>query len=429
MHDEQRANIRRCVVGEGLYGSGLGLVAVMTALPLLLEGLGAGKAWQGLAFGVGTAGWIITQPVGLVLLGRRRRMKRFLLPWSFTCSMPPYLLLAALVCLFGLKRPELCVPLVIAVLAVRFLGEGMIVAFWMDWQATVFPRAIRGRAVGLVAAASAVGFGLSALVSSRVRAGVPFPYDYALLFLLSAVLCGNAVASFALVQEPELRPEEYRGHSLPEVLSRFGRSLGDRNFRSYLVARILLTLGAGGSAFYAVHFAGTEGGQVAESTVIALGIFITLPQALSGYLLGRLGDRRGHKLGAVLGAGGQALSIAVAFLGRGPFACACAFAVLGVAFAGGWVSHSNMLYETCPHDSRVAHITAANVVLGPLVLVVPLVTGWVMETLTTTRVGIGLTLVPTVAGVLWLALAVREPRAIELWPEPFGADQSPGEGS
>jgi MFS family permease len=429
MDEEQRANVRRCVVGEGLYGSGVGLVAVMTALPLLLEGLGAGRTWQGLAFGIGTAGWVITQPVGLFLLGRRRRMKRFLLPWSFTCSVPPYLLLAALVCLLGMERPELCVPLVIAVLGVRFLGEGMIVAFWMDWQATVFPRAIRGRTVGLVAAASAVGFGLSAIVSSCVRADVPFPYDYALLFLLSAVLCGSAVTSFARVREPELRPAEYRGHSLPEVFSRFGRSLGDRNFRSYLVARILLTLGAGGSAFYAVHFTSTEGGQVGESTVIALGIFITFPQAVSGYLLGRLGDRRGHKLGAVVGATGQALSIAVAFLGRGPVTCAAAFALLGVAFAGGWVSHSNMLYETCPHDSRVAHITAANVVLGPLVLVVPLVTGWVMEALTTTRTGIGLTLVPTLAGVLWLALTVREPRAIELWPETVGSAQPPDEGS
>ncbi|NIM70799.1 MAG: hypothetical protein GTO48_10185, partial [Xanthomonadales bacterium] len=90
MEPTEGSNIRRCVAGEALFGVGMGLVAAMTALPLLLQNLGAGKVVLGLSFSICTAGWMIGQPVGLFLFGRRRRTKRFLVPWAFCCSVPTY---------------------------------------------------------------------------------------------------------------------------------------------------------------------------------------------------------------------------------------------------------------------------------------------------------------------------------------------------
>jgi MFS family permease len=198
-----------------------------------------------------------------------------------------------------------------------------------------------------------------------------------------------------------------------DLFRRFGRSLGEVNFRRYLIGRILMTLGAGGAAFYAVHFQSEAGGGVPEPTVIKLSSLLMVGQCLVSYPLGRLGDRMGHKVGIVLGAFGQVAAIAVAFLGRGPMACGAAFILCGVAWAAAWVSHINMLFETCPHDSRVAHITLSNMVLGPVLALVPMGTGWLVEAVSV-RTGIGLTLVPTLLGVLWLALMVREPRHVEL---------------
>jgi MFS family permease len=163
---------------------------------------------------------------------------------------------------------------------------------------------------------------------------------------------------------------------------------------------------------------------VPEPTVIKLSSVLLIGQCLVSYPLGRLGDRMGHKVGIVLGAFGQVAAIAVAFLGRGPLACGTAFALCGVAWAASWVSHLNMLFETCPHDSRAAHITLSNMVLGPVLALVPMGTGWLVEAVGL-RVGIGLTLVPTLLGVLWLALVVREPRHVELDRRPEPDDLMP----
>ena len=91
---------------------------------------------------------------------------------------------------------------------------------------------------------------------------------------------------------------------------------------------MLLTLGGGATAFMAVHFGSEAGGSVAEATVIALGAFLTLSQAVSGYWLGAIGDRAGHRLGILIGAGGQTAAIALAWQGRGPVACAACFVCL-----------------------------------------------------------------------------------------------------
>lgn len=151
-----------------------------------------------------------------------------------------------------------------------------------------------------------------------------------------------------------------------ELLHRFGLSLRDTNFVHYLVGRLLLTAGGVGVAFFAMHFQSAAGGGLNESAIIGLGVIIMLPQGLSSYWLGQVGDRRGHRWGIVLGAFAQVASIGVAFAWRGLVACLVAFFLLGIAFAAGWVSHQNFIYETCPHDNRIAHFTLSNLVLSPL---------------------------------------------------------------
>jgi len=152
---------------------------------------------------------------------------------------------------------------------------------------------------------------------------------------------------------------------------------------------------------------------VPPERVVTLGLFLFGMHAISGPLLGRLGDRAGHKAGIAVGALAQCAAIAVAFWGRGAVACAASFALLGVAFASAWVSHTNMLFETCPHDSRAAHLTLSNLVLMPFIFTVPLGTGILMRVVDY-RAGIGLTLIPSVLGTLWLLFVVKEPRTVEL---------------
>ena len=198
------------------------------------------------------------------------------------------------------------------------------------------------------------------------------------------------------------------------MLTLFAGSLRVKNYRRYLVGRILLAVGLGATGFMAVHFKGEEGGGLSDATIILLGAFLALPQAGASYLLGVIGDHAGHKNGILLGAVAQGAAILVVFTWQGWVACALCFALVGLAMAANFVSHTNMVFETCPHDGRVAHITLSSLVIGPFLAAAFPATGWLIAIVGSSTVGIGLCAVPTLLGALWILLMVREPRQVVL---------------
>jgi len=410
---EERSNALKAVAGEGLFGTGMGFLSAVSVLPLLIRSLHGSQIEVGLIGSIFWAGWLVLQPLSFFLFGRRRRTKRFLVPWSFAFAVPTYLAIGAVVYFLGPRQPALCRTLLLVILAVRVVGGGMGVPFWLDWQAAIFRRQIRGRVIGLTATFSTLGGALAAFAAGKVVGHMDFPGSYALLSAVSVVFFVVALACYATVREPDSLYAPYVPFRTADLFRQFGHSLREPNFRRYLVGRILVTLGAGAAAFYAVHFKDPSGGSVPAATVVKLSSLLFLAQCAASYPLGRLGDRAGHKAGVVLGALGQVGAIVVAYFARGPVACGATFALVGTAWAASWVSHVNMLFETCPHDNRVAHITLSNMVLGPVLALVPVGTGWLVS-LVGMRAGIGLTLIPTLLGMAWLALMVREPRHVHL---------------
>jgi hypothetical protein len=405
-------NVVLCTAAHVGFGYGMGLVDALTVMPLLLSSLGAGQVLIGMAWGTASAGWFLLQAPGMFLLGGRPRMKRFLIRWSFFTVIPTYLAIAAAVYLLAAGRPALCMALVLVLIAVRWLGEGASYPFWDDWLARLFSTRMRGMAFGLIAAAMGIGGALAALTAGQVRLRVAYPLNYALLFVGAAGFFGVMLAGLYRVHEPA-PPQGQGGLTGRDLASRFWLSLAEPNYRNYLIGRILLTFGGGVAAFYAVHFRSPEGGGLADGVIITLGICLAIPQAIGSYALGRLGDRTGHKASVVIGAGAQVLSLLVACLGHGLAAAIAAFVLLGVALSASWASHLNMLFETCPHDSRVAHLTVSNVVLSPFLVLVPVVTGWLMRMMGVQPV-IGLALIPAALGAAWMLLVVREPRTLAL---------------
>ncbi|MHC4479481.1 MAG: MFS transporter [Planctomycetota bacterium] len=418
MNSDERRNARKCIIGEGLFGTGMGLVAPMTVFPLLLEYLGASDLQLGVGGSIAMAGWFVLQPAGLFLFGRRRRTKRFLVPWSLSFAVPTYLAMGLGVYVLGSTNPQACVVLLLGVYGVRAVGAGSVIPFWLDWQAMIFRRAIRGRVLGGMAALALLGSGVAQIAAGKVQDGLSFPGNYTILFMGAAVFFVLALVFYAAVREPSSLSEPYKPLGVRDLFGRFAQSLREVNFRNYLVGRALMTLGGGAAVFYAVYFAGEEGGGLERGTVTVIGgVSLSIAHGIASYVLGRLGDRKGHKTGIVVGSLAQIGAITVAFLGRGAVACAATFALAGVAWSAAWVSHNNMLFETCPHDSRVAHITLSNMVLAPFLFLVPMATGWMMGQLDSRTTGIGLTLIPTLLGVAWLVLVVKEPRHIEISSE------------
>ena len=412
MDPQTRTNIRSNALGEGLWGFGWNLAPRITVLPLLVQSLGGSTFEIGLLATIATAGTLVPQILTSFVVQTGVGKKRFLILFHLFVLIPPWAFMGlATLGAFGMSQAASRIALLVAY-GVFMSCIGFMFPVWFDWVAGLFKREVRGRAFGWSGVAAASAAVLASICAGVATDRLPFPTSYALLFFVGAGFYVASMAAFIPAKEA-VRVAVPRRLTPGEVFARFRDSLRERNFRRYLVARVLLTAGSGAVAFYAVHFKSADGGGVAEETVISLGAATFLAQILAGYALGRLGDACGHRVGAVLGGVAQLSALVIATLLIGTVACAAVLALLGVGIASGWVSHNNFLFETCPHDYRTAHITVSNLVLAPVTALVPMGTAHLVATLGVTR-AFAVCAVPMVAGVAWLLVMVREPRSMEV---------------
>jgi len=415
MNETERRDTRHNACGEGLWGLGMGVVAPLTVMPLLIRRLGGGGVEVGLVYSIASAGFMLLQPVGMLFCREGAGKKRFLLAYHWVLALPAYVGIAAAMMFLGAREETLGLTrmIVIALFAARVLGIGAIIPIWQDWLAGIFSVRTRGRALGIAGAASALGLAAGSLIAGIVRERLNYPVDYTVLFLVSVVFGALSLPRFARMSDGSPRPGSTGRPRVRELLALFAHSLSNKHYRRYLVGRMLMTLGAGAGGFLALRFRSPDGGGLSEAAIIAFGAFLTLPQAIGSYWLGSLGDRFGHRVGILAGCVAQVLALGVAVLWGGTLACVLCFVCVGVAIAANWVSHQNMIFETCPHDNRIAHITLSNLVLSPLLVLVPLGTGWLVDHIGMT-LGIGVCLVPSIVGTLWMAFMVRDPRQVVL---------------
>ncbi len=417
MLPKERQNAARYTLGEGIWGLGMGFIAPLTVMPLLLRELGAGPVELGLFYSMASAGFLLTQPFGLFISRHGAGKKSFMLYFNASVTLPVFLFMAAILLFLGGNEHHfrLLRTFLLSAFSLRMLSIGLILPIWQDWVYGLFQTQNRGLVTGLYAAFSALGVMAGTFAASYIRQTVPFPNSYVVLFLAASFFFALSFTAFSSVEQGivPIEAQYLKRPGLKEIIHRFSLSLRDTNFLNYLIGRLLLTAGGVAIAFYALYFQGEAGGSLSESTIIALGAFIMLPQAVSSYWLGQIGDRRGHRWGVVFGAFAQVASIVVVMAGSGIIACLLSFLLLGMAYAAGWVSHQNFIYETCPHDNRLAHITISSLVLSPLLIFMPIGAGSIVS-----AVGIKWTmaicLFLSIIGALYLLFFVDEPRLLIL---------------
>jgi MFS family permease len=406
LQKNERRNIIGNTVGEGLWGLGWNMAAPLTVLPILIRSLGGGSFEVGVLAALLSAGALLPQLLGSLILQTGSGKKRFLVWFHVFAVAPPWLLMGLVMLFLSDSRPVLARFLLIGLISFSVFAIGFIIPVWLDWVAGIFRKKIRGLAFGLSNSASAAGGTAAALVAAYVTGRLPSPTSYTVLFLIAFVilLCSMFVFSFIRITGAPPPPTL----SVRDIFGRFKSSLSSINFRRYLVARSFVAFGAASVSFFAVHYLSEDGGEVSSQTVIGLGALIMVSQALFSTLMGRLGDRIGHRVGVMIGVAAQSISILIVVLAPGPVSCGIAFSLAGIGFAAAVVSHHNFLFETCPHDSRTAHITVANLVLAPVMTFAPLAVGKAIELFGTVAV-FGVCLIPTALGFLWLAGLVRDP--------------------
>ncbi|MDA0576920.1 MAG: MFS transporter [Verrucomicrobia bacterium] len=409
MNQAEKQNAFLCILGEGLWGLQSALIMPMTMLTLVLRHYGAGAHMLGAVTAIESGFLVLPQIIGLFWFHRITARKKPFVFWHLLTVIPAIAMYGIIIlALDGRASAATIRWLMLASFAVCVGAIGVIYSVWMDWLAHLFHRGIRGSVMGLVwFAASALGT-LAALVAGRVLHHHPGIDTYAWIFLAAAGIATISIVLFLWIKEP-LPDLVTTPLTRRDLLRRFRVSLQVANFRSFLAGRILASAGFCIAPFVAVHFQSRAGGSLPDGTVVLCGAAATIAAALANIVFGRLGDRRGHRVGLVIGAVTQVVTLLLLLLGSGLIPCVLVYVGIGICGGVSIISHNNMLFETCPHDARLAHITVGNLVTAIPMLVAPLLAGALAHSHGLPVLFVTSMLISLVAAA-WVMRRVREPR-------------------
>jgi MFS family permease len=382
-----RRNYRLGVINGISFGLGEAIASPSLVLSLLIRELGGPLALVGALPAIQTAGYLLPQ----ILVSGRLQGQPYKLPIYRTFGVVRVLTWAALVVaiFFAAALPA---PLSLALFVGGYLifnvCGGVTTLAFQDVIAKVIPLRRRGAFFGIrQLGAGLLAFALGGtLVRWLLGAGgpLPFPANFGLLALLSLVCFAGAIFAFAIIREP---PQERVGPPLRVVegLRRAPELLrGNRNYRWFIIARLLSRAGQIAEPFYIVY--ATEQLGLPQSVA---GVFVAawaLAGALSNLVWARVSDRRGNRLLILLTGGLLALApllifagpLAVVALGLGQAALtvvlAAVFLVVGSAADGSALAGMTYLLEVVPDDERPTYMGLANLILGAGALV-PVVGG------------------------------------------------------
>jgi len=398
------------MASEGMWGFQAAMIAPATFFAMLLKEYGAGQIMIGSLAAIESGGILSAQIFGLFWFISIRHRKRNLILWHVGIVIP-FLFLMALTVYFGRHFPQSLVCwLIWSFLAAFMVAIGIVVAVWSEWIASLFPVASRGRIMGLSLFAYAMTGAVGALAAGHLLKANPGPATYAVCLAVSGFVALASMAGYSRIRDPaENQPEHLNRVNVGLILSKFLHSVRDSNFRFFLGGRLLMILGFSMVPLVALHFSTPGGGGLSRGTLVSCGASMTVGLAIGNLGLGYLGDRFGHRVGILIGIVCQIAALLVLLLVPGLWGCLIFYCFAGVSNASGWVSHYNLLFETCPHDHLGAHITVGNLVLGIIAVTAPLLAGvfaekYGLKTLFMFSLGI------SSIALVWLLALVREPR-------------------
>ncbi|MCS7281844.1 MAG: MFS transporter [Anaerolineae bacterium] len=388
-----------------------------TVLPAFARTLTDLEPLIGMVPTVMAAGWLLPQLGAAAWFGKASRKKPYLLR-AIYAGRPVYFFLAFLIWM-GLPHYR---PLMLGVFLAGLLYfnvlDGIASVAWFDLLAATIPMEHRGRLVGMAQFASGVlSIGVGGLVGAILSSpSLPYPNNYALLFLASGLALVPSTVALTLLKEPERKESTVSSSEPRSSLSEFVRQLRsvwreDQNFRRLVFTRWLVGLFGLSLPFYILH--ATE--------------VVGLPQAVTGWFvsaqmvggivasigLGWMSTRIGPRPVIWVGALNALLSPLVALLvhfypaGSVLYLYPLVYFCFGITNNTWMLGAYNYLLEIAPEESRPLFVGLYNT-LGGLLIPVSLVGGAILRA--TSYPFLFLVTALGVALGLWVSLGLRDSR-------------------
>ena len=384
---------------------GLAFASSSTIIPLFISKITLNPLVIGLVAMVAQSSWYIPQLFTADQIERLDRKKPVVINAGFFLERLP-VWLWPVAAYFAADYPLAALTLFIVSYAWHGLGAGMIAPAWQDLLARCFPVEKRGRLFGFTTFIGTGAAALGAGLSSWLLRELAYPLNFVVLFSIAAVAITISWVALAFVREPL-----QAGHRDPNAdSSRWGRMAAivrdDRNFRSYLGARMLLVLGTMGSGFVTVI--AVERWAVPDAIVGVYTAILLLGQTVGNLLAGIIADHRGHKLPLLMGGAAQVTGFTVALLTPIAEGMYAVYALIGFAVGVNIVSGILIALEFAPAERRPSYVGIANTAVGVASGLAPLLGSWIASLGYTWLFGTSAVLGG--AALVWLFWGVVDPR-------------------
>jgi hypothetical protein len=381
-------NFRRGVLNGVVFSLVDALFAPSLVLAWFVSRLGGPNVLVGLLPAILAGGWFLPQ----ILVASRVHGLSHMMHWYSRVGAVRVVAIGALAILTVLLAGQpilLLVAFFVLFSAYAFLG-GVSGIPWLEMVSkTISPRR-RGTFFGLrsfwggVVALIAAG-PIGAILSEDLF-GLTFPYNFAFLFGISTIAIALGVYFWSSIREPAATlsvPSLRVGQLFKRGLEAY-RS--DVDYRSFMVARILISLASIADPFYVV-FAKENLGAPPATVGLYLGA-LSIASLLSNFFWSPMSDRASNRMLMTFTVISVALVPLTAFV-MSMFVGAVSdtilfttftvvFVLSGLAGGAGRIVNNNMLLTIAPPAHRAIYVGFLNTVLG-VVIFVPVLGGVLVD--------------------------------------------------
>ncbi len=399
-------NITVNLLDGAFYGFGWGFGSVGTIITLFVSRMTHSAILIGLIPAIHAVGWQLPQLFMANSVSRLRRYKPMVM-WITIHERLPYLALALVALFMTALGNKAALGLTFLILIWQGLGAGFTANGWQSMIAKIIPPDWRGTFFGAQGALANVAISVAAVAAGFILDKVHDPLNFALCFTLTIVGMGLSLLFIGLTREPvdnekvipQRQPSPWKGGL--EILRR------DRNFRNFIIVRLLSQFATMGFAFYIVY--GLRRFGMSDLTAGLLTAALTITQTIANAIMGWLGDRLGHRLMLIVGSVAVTLSSLMAWGAPTLNWMYLVFILSGLANVAYWTIGMAITTEFGTEETRPTYIGLSNTLVAPFTIIAPLIGGAIADaagfqaTFMVSAVG-GL----VIAGLLvWL---VRDPR-------------------
>lgn len=360
---------RSLILGfELIWGTGLPFLQSTTTLPGYLASLGASGFLIGLVPAVFAGGIAIVQPLSLYLIRPGpNRFRNFL--WAYRLGICCYLAMAA----SALFLPAGATSTRITLFFVCYLGYVLLAGAGDPHYVAVIVESVPKRERGWFFGLRQICFGLGGIVGGAFAVyalrALPAPANFGLSILIGAVLLMLATAWFSQFRYVAQADPGKRPPLLSCLVDVAHLARRRRSFLIFCVVTALFVLAQGPFAFLALYI--KESLRAGDGLYGKLGFLTMASSLVFAFLLGRIGDRLGHRRTLMAGFFLYALGLVVALAGTSPSPLLAAYflaAICGPAWA---ISGFNLGFE-CSDEPDPARVYAGvSLVSAPLRIIGP----------------------------------------------------------